>query len=189
MIIAKDYSWAIITNTKCGTRSLEALVKRHQLGDVHVPLHRLDVPDKFRYGCDPDSAQIYFTIRDPMKRWFSIYKYHTHVLLNPWKLPDYDINTWAECFFANVKCEDYIYWRWTYNLSALYRIADVRLHNCLTAQALTELLFPGLKLPHVNRSPGRDISDEELAGRLSAEHALKLKDWCDEDYETFKEQL
>jgi hypothetical protein len=192
MIIAKDYSWAIITNTKCGTRSLEALVKQHKLGEVHIPLHRLEVPDDFRRRCDPDSTQVYFTIRDPMKRWFSIYKYHTHVLLNPWNLPDYTINTWAEKFFSEeAQHEDtsYIYWRWTHTLTRLYKRSGVWLHNCLKANDLVGLLFPGVELPHKNKSPVRDITDEELHALLFPHNVERLAQWCAEDYETFKEQL
>lgn len=178
-MIVLNTKQVIITNAKCGTRSLEALIKRNKLGKTYQPLHQVaGVPD---YG-----AGRYFTIRDPRKRFFSIYKYHTAVLNNPWHLDALDINTWSRCFFEHQDDERYVYWRWTYNLSKLLRIAQVPLDHCMDVRTLAATLLPGVTLPHINKSPSNAVTDEEYESWMSQENRDALRRWIEEDQETFK---
>lgn len=118
MIIANDNSFLIVTNTKCGTISLETyLCDIECIATRYSPKHGIEIPASY-----PKNKKIHFTLRSPIERFFSIWRYMDRkIYFGKWHWQDKEdwwtrpqgtferFHEWTEVFLRKVDEKSHIY--------------------------------------------------------------------------------
>lgn len=182
-MIVKNGNWVIVTPTKCGTYTVEALTEK--VGAWHTdPRHDPVISSQWL------DLPCYMMRRDPYERWCSMYWFMRHLRergASGWhnKFTN-SVKEWAEKFFWS---EDHApYWMWTADLTWHFEACKPQdtFDIDTDLERLCEVLSIDARIPHRNRKrtePEQTVEATlaELSGRL----LRRVHIWCERDCVSF----
>lgn len=182
-MIVKNGHWVIVTPTKCGTYTVEALTEK--VGAWHTdPRHTPDVPLQF------SDLPCYMMRRDPYERWVSMYWFMRHLRergASGWHNKyTHSVEEWAERFFW---AEDNVpYWMWTCDLTWYYETCrPVETFDVdQDLEKLREVLQISARIPHRNHKRTEpEQSVQETLSKLNGRLLKRVHVWCERDCNMF----